>query len=334
MAKKKVTMQDIADEVEVSKNTVSRALNNKEGVSDELRAKIKSVARKLGYKLKDKQKIKIAVLIKEKYFLEPTFYAKILAGIENRVRQNKIEISLTAVEPESEADPHLPYNLEEAKIDGIITIGKLEKKFLNFLKERDFPVVLADYYEDDVEIDGVVMDNERGIYLGLEHLRELGHKEIGFVGNIDYFPCFKHRYNKYRIMLCREGLKYKEEYNLIEGDKPFWDYKYLEQRIKELSTLPTAWVCTNDRTAIPLIKVMKNLGYEVPGDSSIIGFDNVNKSHAIHPSLTTIHVPKQALGKRAVDKLLWRFKNSDYPVETTFVNTSLVVRDSTAQAAN
>ena len=90
MGRKKVTMEDIAQEADVSKNTVSRALNNKEGVSEELRIKIKNIARRMGYILKGKEKLKIAVLIKEAYFREPTFYAKILAGIEIEFGRKKL----------------------------------------------------------------------------------------------------------------------------------------------------------------------------------------------------------------------------------------------------
>ena len=330
MDKKKVTMQDIADEVNVSKNTVSRALNDKEGVSEELKEKIKDVAWQMGYILKEEQ-TKIGVLVKEKYFLESTFYAKIIEGIGNKVRGNQIEISLIAVDHKNEKGLQLPYMLEQVDFDGLIVIGKLEKKFLNLLEENDYTVVLIDYYTDDIEIDAVIMDNYRGLYLAYNHLKELGHREIGFIGNIDYFPSFRHRYYKYRMLLIEDEIPYNEEIALLEGEKAFWNYEYLKERIKSLKTMPTAWLCVNDRTAIPLLKVLRELDYQVPDDISVIAFDNVSESNIVNPPLTTIHVDKKKLGERGIEKLLWRLDNPEEPVEELFVNTRLIVRESTAR---
>ncbi len=328
MNRKKVTMQDVADEVGVSKNTVSRALNDKEGVSEELRETIKNKALKMGYIIRDKN-VKIAVLIKDKYFVESTYYAKILDGIGNKVRDYGIEVSLIAVDRKSEEGLTLPYPLKQLDFDGIITIGTLEKKFLMLLKKHEYPIVMLDYYMDDVEIDSVVMDNYRGIYLAYNHLKELGHKEIGFLGNIDYFPSFWHRYNKYRMLLIQDNIPFNKEICLTFGEKPFWDSQYLKEKIKEISNMPTAWICVNDRTAMPLIKVLEELGYSVPQDVSVIGFDNVTESHIIHPPLTTIHVDKEIIGERGVEKLLWRLRNPEQPVEETFINTKLIIRNST-----
>ena len=94
--------------------------------------------------------------------------------------------------------------------------------------------------------------------------------------------------------------------------------------------MPTAWIAVNDRTAIPLLKALKDLGYKVPAEVSVVGFDNVNESHVVHPTLTTIHVYKNILGERGVEKLLWRCRNPEAPAEEKFVNTELVVRNSTA----
>ncbi len=330
--RKKITMQALADSLQISRNTVYKALNDKQGISNNLKAEVVAAARKLGYPVKsdstnNKAKKSIAVLIKEEFFSEATYYSKIFVGIESAAREQGYGLYFAAISVDQEESASIPSHLTNEEFVGAIIIGKLNDTFITKLNTI-IPVVVVDYYNEELEVDAILIDNKRGIYKAFEHLTNMGHKDVGFIGKVDLFPSFMERYQNFLNMIKMSEISTRESWLLTKGDGSFWDIDYLKERIQALDEMPDAFLCVNDRTAIPLMKVLSDLGYQIPRDVSIIGFDNVDSSSLMVPSLTTLNVYKETMGTRAVSHLMWRIKNLSEPIEKIRINVSLIVRQS------
>jgi LacI family transcriptional regulator len=139
-----IRLEDIARVVGVSKNTVSKALRNADGVSDEVRSKIIDTAIEMGYKrVINKEINNVTVLCREDFFREPTFWPNILYGIEKAARSRNIKLSTTAIDIKTEEEQIIPYTVDEKIADGVIVVGTLNNEFIKKLKRRIFLLSLS-----------------------------------------------------------------------------------------------------------------------------------------------------------------------------------------------
>lgn len=330
----KVTLQDIAEVVGVSKNTVSKALRGLDGVSDEVRKKILSTATKMGYQIKNSHKmLNVAVLCREDFLVESTFWANVLLGIQNAARSNNIALSVTAVDIEGEENLDIPSTINKDLTNGIVIVGTLNNKFIKKIKDLEIPLVIVDHYSEEINSDYINSANEKGIYDAINYLIQNGHKKIGFIGNNEWSYSFKKRYQAY--------IMYMEEFKIQIDDKFVWldinlkgpnfleDMDYFKKKINVNDTdFPTAWICANDKIALAFMRSLSELNIKVPEDVSVIGFDNIEMGSISYPPLTTINVPKQQLGVKAIQQLVYRINNPEKIYEDIRLNTNLIVRGS------
>lgn len=338
----KITMKDIAERLDISINAVSLALNSKAGVSEETRKQVLDVAEELGYLDKSPKFVKsfanknICVIIKKYYFEDNTFYSKIMMGIGEESRHKGYDIITCLI---NETEESIPSCIESKKVCGIIVIGTIEDEYLVKLKNYKIPVVLVDHTSLLESTDSILTDNKLGSFNITKLLIEKGYKDIGFFGDLEYSLSIKERFFGYREAI-KKFLKFnnfKEAEVFIEEQSVLYDVEQniidkniegIKERINRINKIPEAFVCSNDNAAIALITSLKELGYMVPKDIAVVGFDDIVLSSLIEPKLTTVRVEKDFMGRKAVDRLLWRIENKKDPDEKTILSVEVIERDS------
>lgn len=322
---KKVSMQDIAEELGISKMTVSKCFKNSEDISEETKLLILKKAEEMGYEYKRKVKYHIAVLFSEVYF-EPNekFYSGLYKRLQELEWSNYMKFSLFYVSRESERRCELNPGVEEN--DAIMLLGQLSKKYVDFIMDKGFPVVCLDFKHRGVKADSVISDGFQASYNLTAYLIEMGHQKIGFVGNLNYTHSVNDRYLGYYKALLEEGLPYNEKYRMDDRDD-----KGILQQFALPEDMPTAFVCNNDHTAFLLIQQLKRNGYQVPQQISVVGFDDVIYSQISEPPITSVHVQRGFMAEQGIMLLKRRLEHPDASFRTVTIDCSMRYRQSVAK---
>ncbi len=189
------------------------------------------------------------------------------------------------------------------------------------------PMVLVDHYDSTFPCDKVLTENEVGAFLAVRHLVELGHRLIGFVGEVERTPSYRERWRGYRTAMRRFGLDVPavwEQTAVTEMDTI--------ESLEALSSSPTAWFCANDIYASNVIRFLQDSGLQVPGDVAVLGFDDLPLTLTTSPPITTVHVDAERYARHVVDQLMHRIDTPDAPFLSIRIAPELVLRESTAKA--
>nr|WP_239589423.1 LacI family DNA-binding transcriptional regulator [Metabacillus crassostreae] len=324
-------MRDIAARLGVSSVTISKALNDKDGVSDELKQKIKEVADEMGYRfntlaksMKDGQAYNIGVIIPERFTGEiQSFYLRFYQHIAKVLDQQQYSGILHILSADDEDQLALPRIYYDKKVDGLLILGQISNDYITLLNKVDIPVVYIDFYNEDAEADTVITDNFNGVYEITNHLIKNGHRDIGFVGNIYSTSSIQDRFLGYYKSLLEHHIVLNQDYIINDRDKRG---KFIDIELPE--KLPTAFVCNCDRVAYNLIEKLNSLGYKVPEDCSVVGFDNDIYSQISEPKLTTVEVDIEEMSKTAVKLIISKLKSKQNKWEQVSVKGKIVFRDS------
>ncbi len=331
----KITMKDIAQKLGVSVVTVSKAFNNKEGVSEELRAQIKKTAEEMGYRynvtakaLREGHCFNIGVIVASRYMdeTENSFYLKMYQNIIKHLTDYEYSGILEIVTQEMEDGNELPRIISNNKIDGLIVLGQMKAEYLLFIKKTGIHTVYLDFYNKTIDVDAVITDNIYGEYLLTNYLVGKGHKKIAFIGNIYTTASILDRYLGYYRSLLANILEVHPEYLIPDRTH---QRKFIE--IKLPKDMPTAFVCNCDTVAYALIQKLKDRGYRVPEDISVVGFDNYSFGEYSTPKLTTVEVDVDAMTMLAVDTLQKQIAGQGEKPSRKVISGTLIIRDSVAE---
>lgn len=313
MKKKKVTMQSIADELGVSKVTVYKALRNKDGVGSDLKNKIEKLASEYGYKapLTDEHQEmlsqNIVIFCDNKYFDEDDvncFYLGIYKKISRYLVKQGCTATLCTIS-KSNNYSNIKEMLDNKQFDGVILLGVLYADFVSMIDKVDIPKVYVDSGSKTLGHDNVIIENFYSTYKITRYLIENGHSNIGFVGSIGVTSSITDRYLGYYKALIENNIPINKEWIVRDRDKE----NNIIKDMKIPSTLPTAFVCNCDDTAVKFIKTLQDNNIKVPQDVSIVSFDDDVLSRMCTPKLTTLAVDKDKMAKKAVATILYRIKN-------------------------
>lgn len=339
----KVTMKDIARIHNISVNAVSLALNNKPGVSDDMRIKILRTAEELGY-LDAKEKFSgtyartnICVMMQKRYYKDMNFYGRVLFGVIEEARKNGYDTLMNFFDDDNF---EMPAVITRRGVAGIIVIGKIKDKNIGIMSDTHTPMVLADHASMTKNIDSIITDNRRGSYILVKYLLEKGFSKIGFYGELSYSLSIKERFWGYKEALCSNDGgnipesqidEYIGRYSILAGMEEAIlsnNTKKIVELIKGHPVLPEVFICSNDKAAISLMVALQILGYKIPKDISVVGFDNIDMCEKIRPKLTTVNVNKELMGKRTVQRLIYRMSHKDSLAENAVISVSLIERES------
>ncbi len=328
----------IARELNISTASVSRALNDRPGVSEELRARILDKARELNYApsttargLATSQTLAIGFFIHEKpglsTYTDP-FYGEILHGVEQALAQTKYHLTIATLTDDILDNPAGFRFVRERRIDGMILAGPdIPPDFILAMARTEIPVVLVDNRLEYARMNSVSSDDEGGAGLAAQHLIECGHRDIGVIAGPLLWSSSRRRVEGYRRALTEAGLPMP----FVQVDRTTIEsgYQAFEQL---LSSAPgvTGVCAVNDSMAIGAVRAAVAAGRCVPEDLSVVGFDNISWAEVHNPPLTTIHIPKRQIGLEAAKRLVALLDDPDTEPTALTIAVRLVERASTA----
>ena len=331
MAKKNVTMQDIADKLNVSKVTVSKALGDKDGVGDELKSQIKQLALEMGYRINTAAQAfrsglskNIGVLIAQRFTGEPSsYYTSLYQKLSMSLSEKGYSSILQILKENDEENLVLPSMYNEQKIDGLIVIGQLHSRYIDKVASIDIPIVFTDFYDEHQDIDSVVTDNFFAAYTITNYIINNGHKKIAYIGSVSATSSMMDRYLGYIKSLIEHSISLREDYLIEDRDS---HGKVIDCVFPE--DMPTAFVCNCDQVAYKVVQKLQVLGYRVPEDISVVGFDNDIHARLCKPMITTIDVNSDDIARVSADLIINKIETETKQYGRILVKGQLVIRES------
>ncbi len=329
MSAKKPTMRDIACAVGTSVVTVSKAMAGKTGMSDELRMKILKKASEMGYEYPHstralpREHLEVGILIPDRYFEADSFYSVIYKQLVKKLADHGHFGLLELLDPENERNLTLPSLLTTKHVDGLIMLGEPAKAYYRKVAQAGTPVVFLDFYDEQANADAVAGDNSYGTYRLTSHLIRLGHRDIGFVGNIKATSSIMDRFLGYFRAMLLNDLTVREDWIIP-------DREMTGGLIKPVlpEELPTAFVCNCDMTARMVIDQLQERGYRVPENISVTGFDDYPAGNENEIPLSTFRIDTDGMIELAVKTLLERCSGEQKPFGRMVVGGQPVYRES------
>jgi DNA-binding LacI/PurR family transcriptional regulator len=305
MLEKKVTIRDIADAAEVSIGTVSRALKNQSGLSEQTRSAILRVAKKLGYdvtKLRSGKPGRIIFVFNRNIgsLASNPFYSVVLQGVENACREEQVSLSLLSI---GIGDP-IQARIRQHEPDAILIAGFFDAALLAKINSLKLPTVVADHFVPSCFC--INDDNLQGAWLATHHLIEQGYRRIAMISGPLTHHSVALRSRGYRKALFEAG--HLSDPNLevtLDANLP-----YAESAVAAMNQLlalpqrPDAVFAYNDETALNAMQACRVAGLSIPEDIAFVGYDDIASASTSRPSLTTIRVDKEALGCQAAKHLI------------------------------
>jgi len=330
---KKVTLEMIALEANTTKNTVSRALRGKTGVSDELRKHINQIADNLGYMRKPEQEdilepTKVTMVYNSSLHKDIYFWPTVMGGIFEHSAKHHISMHSVIVDMIQDDIKYL-LPLQEKHCDGILILGTLPEAQFARIEKLGIPMIAIDHFSNHISCDYVNVANANGMIKAVDFLAANGHRKIGFVNNdtAPHIYSLTRRFRGYEKRMEQLGLTIDPRF--IWNEASYNDNNYLRKQFEKYGKLleaPTAWVCSNDVMAYNFCNVLKEYGLRVPEDVSVIGFDNIPGMNGL--PLTTLSIPQADMGRRALRRLMRRMRFPNEPFENIEIFTSLVDKGS------
>ena len=335
MVKKSVTMSDIAKAMGVSTVTVSKALGDREGVSDALRERIKQKATEMGYRIhtggrahNDGLTYNIGIVVAKRFISEPSaFYWIMYRHLVELLRQQNYYGMLEVIEDGADGTDgtgEIPGSVHSGKIDGLILLGQFSDKFIDRLLAQYIPTVFLDFYGSREDADTVLSDNFYGAYMLTSHLISVGHRRIGFLGSIGSTSSIQDRYLGYYKALLENRLPMRQDWIIPDRSPDGEIYKEFTLPAE----MPGAFVCNCDESAYAFVNQLSAAGYNIPDDISVAGYDNHIYSTMCRPHLTTMDVNSRRMASEAVDIILHKIRDGNYKRGRTLVTGKLILRDS------
>jgi LacI family transcriptional regulator len=328
MKKRKVSMQSIADELKISKVTVSKALNDKEGVGEELKNKIKEAAARQGYIMpvqEETERKKIGIIMNGRFISEGgggAIYMRMYEKIVRELGRYNYSTMMLTPSPATIYDD-ISMMKKENLFKGILVLGLLDQEVREQVKEIDIPKVYVDIYDRTHRSDSVVSENVYSMYDMTRYLIRMGHRKIGFVGTINSTTSITDRYLGFLRAMLEKNMQLRDDWVIPD--------RSMEGKAVDIELpkeMPTAFICNCDETAFRLTRTLNSHGYTVPDDISIGSFDDDIYAKLTDPQLTTVAVNASLIGKVSVRQIIERIEKPDKKPEIKRIEGEIIYRNS------
>ena len=337
--RKKVTLKQIAKELDVSISTVSKSLRDSHEISEDTRLKVQAFAKLYNYKpnnialsLKNKKTKTIGIIIPE---IVHHFFATVISGIEQVANESGYNVIVCLSDESFDKEVINLEMLANGSTDGfIMSLSKetQQKKDFHHIQEvinQGMPVVLFDRISNDIMCDKVIIDDQLAAYEATNFLISKGLKKIALLTTVDYVSVGKLRTDGYLNVLHDHGIEVDESLIIrIE------DTEHCDEKINELleNKSVDAILAVNELFAVTAIKLAMSKGIKIPEDLSVVAFTDGIISKYSTPTITTISQNGIKMGRKAAEMLINRLELEDEEDEnykTEIIETNLIIREST-----
>ena len=332
-------MQDIAKAAGVSQSTVSRVLNDTPTsvpIAAETRERVQEVAKRLGYRpnplargLRGARTMLLGVIVRE---ITDPFFAVAIEALSTEALARGYNVVLGSAHSKADEAIALRAVLETRHCDAILLLGDMrdEPKFLEDLRASQTPVIALWHGTELEGVPTVNIDNRAGMVAGIDHLIDLGHERIAFIGGRPLGD-IRERHTAFLAHLEDKGIPVPDEYVMTVINEPAGGDAAL-RTLMSLETTPTAVVCSTDHLATGVLHAAADIGLSVPEDLSVVGFDDIPMASFTVPALTTVHMPIAEMTAAAARLAMDEAEERQDGGGNFVVTPQLVVRKSTGQA--
>jgi LacI family transcriptional regulator len=331
-----ITICDIAQKLQLSPSTISRALNDDPAINHKTRSAIRQAAVEPGYRrntfarnLRKRKTNTIGVIVHE---LSSNFITSALAGIEKVTTEAGYDLIIAHSSESHEKEAANALDLFHKRVDGLIASLALNTESLDHFRkfnELQIPIVFFDRVEEKSSSTKVIIDNYKCGYEATQHLIDQGCKKIVLVTAHLKRNVYAQRHQGYADALAANGIPYKTEYVLVK-DLSEQAAAQAAMEILRMKPLPDGAFITNDFSAAICMQTLKKNGIQIPHDIAVVGFNNDPISTIIEPNLTTIRYPGMDMGEIAAGTMINRLCGTPglQEIKTIVVHSDLIIRKS------
>ena len=331
----RITTNDIANKLGISRGTVSKALNGRSKIDEQTRLAVQRTADEMGYRKaigihQTAASQTLTILLRISMYGDP-YWSAFIKSFEDEATRNNLKYTVNVVSAEDEAARLLPMGFSIDPPAGIVTVGPFSEAFYSQIRDSRIPAVYVDTTRNtsDANVfgDTLLSCNREYVYMMTSHLISQGHKKLGFIGGDVNCRSFDERRLGFIDAMAAANLPVMERF--IFGMRPGEVFESIRPWVTTMKEYPTAFVCVNDIRAILAKTSLSEVGMDVPSDIALCGYDNAPYLSALFPDLSSIDSRVEYMGKRAMQELLWRLANPDAPYEVIKITSQIYYRNST-----
>lgn len=327
-------IRDIARESGVSTATVSHVLNNTRFVSDEIRKRVQEVIERNGYTpnahartLAMKHNKTFGLILSD---LSNPFFPELVKSIQECANQKGYEIVLANTNYHAVRTMESVQRMLEQRVSGVaVMTSEMDSALAERLAASEIAVVFLDVGQVGPYVSNIAVNYEKGIRAGVEHLLDLGHRHIAYISG----PLRLKSAQRRHLAFTKTMKKYESQPFVYEGDFKATGGQQAVIAMLQLKQRPTAIVAANDLMAMGAMRELRKTGLRVPEDISVVGFDNILFAELTDPPLTTVALPREEIGRAAVEALLHTVTSKDSQGRECKITPKLIVRESTGRIA-
>ncbi len=352
----RVTIQDIADALGLSRNTVSKAINNTGVLAEATKEKILRKAMEMGYKTFSYAGLaggispsaadpktnplaavdpKTEIALITGMFLDAShFSSTMLDKFQHELSLLGYSLTMHRVMQDDFEQLKLPASFHPERTAAIMCVEVFNYPYCQMVCSQGLPVLLVDApvstYTSPLPADILLMENTSGIYRIIKTAKQKGITKIGFIGQPLHCRSFFERFMAFREAMYLYSLPIDDRFCITDIHQHGMDYRdYLRKHIQKMESLPELFICANDFVAIDMLIILRELGVSCPGDVMLTGFDDSPESKIVTPPLTTCHIHSQIMGLSAVQIIIGRIREPEMNCRTVHAETDLIYREST-----
>lgn len=335
MNKRNPTIADVAEQAGVSTATVSRVINDKDQVSASTKEVVLKAIETLDFKIKtnddlyDQNSKTILVFVTE---LKNPFFVPVIDGIQNSSFKHGYDLLILQTKELYKDFPDYESVLKSQRFAGVIFLSSVTSKQLEIITQKltyRLPIVLCSEYIEDADIPYVCIDDINSMRTATKYALSIGRKKIAFLNSSKQQSYSRRREKGLRDVMEEHNIPVNENY-IIHLPSVSYNLAYSNAIfLLGMEDRPNIILCVSDVFAVAAINAARKLGLNVPDDVAVIGFDNIDLSTMVSPTLTTIDQPTYLLGYQASELLLEKIDNPNSPNKKLYLETELIVREST-----
>lgn len=345
---RKVTIQDIADALGISRNTVSKAINNSDGIAEATRDKILQKAVEMGYKqfsyvtsvaavarqqeevLEEQDTVGEIALFTTFYLPNNHFGSMMLDKFHLEISQIGFTMSIHRVTDDDIRNLRFPKTFNAETVKGILCLELFDYNYSKMLCSSGIPLLLVDgpsrFGGLKLDCDMLLMDNLSEVFGFTNRMISRGLTRIGFIGDFMHCQSFYERYMAFMTAMMMAGVPVDQNFVLTP---PVGDDDAFANALESLNDYPDVFICANDFIAIDAMQILFQRNRSLMKKIRFFGFDDSHESRIFYPSLSTVHIHSQSMAYSAVQLLISRMKSPNMESRTVYVATDVVLRDST-----
>ena len=338
--KKDITIYDLAQELNISASTVSRALNDHFSIGEETKKAVKKLAKEKGYRpniiassLRTNKSNIIGIMVS---WINRPFISSLIAGVERTAKDSGYQVIITQNHDNTSMEIDNLKALYDIRVSALIVslaMETIDYSHFDLFINNDIPVVFVDRIPKTNNFSKVNINNFNAAFEATQHLIDQGCKRIAHFGGAPAQAIYEDRMFGYIAALKKNNIEIDQSIilhaNFLSSDEGF----RLAEQLTTLDEMPDGLFCANDTSAVSAMKLLQSKGYNIPEDVAVIGFNDDPICELITPSLSSVHHPAEIMGEMAVAKVLAVLENNvkDNVKSTTTLDTYVVARESSAK---